>query len=406
MGIDVRAVTDDELGRWGDAMWRGFHHTTVEGWADFVRPNYDLSRTTAAFDGERVVGTLRSFASELTVPGGAFVPAAALTNVTVAPSHRRQGLLRRMLDPDLRAAKERGEPLGMLIAAEFPIYGRFGYGDAADHVEYIVDARTVEFLRPGGGSVELVDASELRKEAPALYERVRREQPGFIGRDDRWWDVSLGITPSPADKPYAGYLGLHRNEQGEPEGYVRYRTDGKFEARRPDGTLSVDELLAVTPDAYARLWRFCCEVDWVAHVRAADRSPVEALPWIVADARHVAQKWRSDFLWVRPLDVPASLSARAYLTSGRVAFEVVDDQRLAHGRFLLDGGPDGATCQPTDASAGFTITAEALGAAYLGGVSLRTLAAAGQVDVHDDAELATADAMFRGAVMPWCNTWF
>jgi len=117
MGTDVRAITDAELPAWGDAMWRGFHHETVDGWADFARPDFDLRRTFAAFDRDRVVGTLRSFASTLTVPGGAILPSAALTNVTVAPTHRRQGLLRRMLEPDLAAAKERGEPVGMLIAA-------------------------------------------------------------------------------------------------------------------------------------------------------------------------------------------------------------------------------------------------------------------------------------------------
>ena len=74
--------------------------------------------------------------------------------------------------------------------------------------------------------------------------------------------------------------------------------------------------------------------------------------------------------------------------------------------FVLDAGTDGATCAPTTEPAGITISAEALGAAYLGGVSLRTLAAAGQVDTHATAPLATADAMFRGPVAPWCTTWF
>ncbi len=406
MGTDVRAITDAELQPWGDAMWRGFHHETVDGWADFARPDFDLSRTTAAFDRDRVVGTLRSFASALTVPGGTVVPSAALTNVTVAPTHRRQGLLRRMLEPDLAAAKERGEPVGMLIAAEFPIYGRFGYGSAADHTEYEIDARTVEFEQPGTGSVELVDAAALRKEAPALYDRLRRAQPGFIERDERWWDRTLQITPAPSDKPYKGYLAIHRNDAGEAEGYVRYRTDGKWDVRRPNGTLEVDELVAVTPGAYARLWRYCAEVDWVARVSAPDRSVVEALPWIVVDARHVVQKWRADFLWVRPLDTAAALAARTYLAPGRVVLEVVDAQGLASGRFVVDGGPDGATCAPTTESAGLTLTAEALGATYLGNVELRTLALAGQVQVADDRALATADAMFRTDVAPWCSTWF
>src|SRR5205823_6262719 len=82
--------------RWGTAMWRGFLQTPREGWAEFAAPEFDLNRTFDGFDGDRVVGTLRSFASELTVPGGAIVPSAALTNVTVAPTHRRQGLLGRM----------------------------------------------------------------------------------------------------------------------------------------------------------------------------------------------------------------------------------------------------------------------------------------------------------------------
>jgi len=406
MGIDVRAITDDELGRWGDAMSRGFHSQAVEGWADFVRPFYDLTRTTGAFDRDRVVGTLRSYAGELTVPGGAIVPSAALTNVTVAPTHRRQGLLRRMLAPDLVAAKDRGEPVGMLIAAEFPIYGRFGYGDAADHVEYVIDARTVEFTRPGTGSVELVDAAALRKEAPALYERARLLQPGFIDRTEHWWDVALGITPSPGDKPHKGYLALHRNDAGEAEGYLRYHTDGKWDVRRPNGTLEVDEMVALTPGAYARLWRYCTEVDWVAHVKAADRSVGEALPWLVTDGRHVVQRWRADFLWVRILDTAAALAARTYLAPGRVVLEVVDAQGLAAGRFALDGGPSGATCAPTTESAGITLTAEALGAAYLGGVALNPLAAAGQVEAHDASALATADAMFRSPIEPWCTTWF
>ncbi len=406
MGVEVRTIADDELVAWGDAMARGFLSPTVEGFADFVRPSYDLSRTWAAFDRDRVVGTLRSFASELTVPGGAVVPTAALTNVTVAPTHRRQGLLRRMLDPDLAAAKERGEPVGMLIAAEFPIYGRFGYGSAADHVEYNIDARTVQFVRPGSGTVELVDATAMRKEAPALYERYRQAQPGAIKRDDRWWDTVLRITPAPGDEPFKGFYGVHRNDAGEAEGYIRYHTKGKWDARRPNTTLEIDELVAVTPDAYARLWRYCCEVDWVAKVDAGDRRTDEALPWIVADARHVTQRWRSDFLWVRVLDTPAALAARTYLTPGRVVIEVADAQGLAAGRFVLEGGPEGATCRASDESAGITVSAEALGAAYLGGVSLRTLAVAGQVDTHAEHALATADAMFRSAVAPWCTTWF
>jgi predicted acetyltransferase len=118
------------------------------------------------------------------------------------------------------------------------------------------------------------------------------------------------------------------------------------------------------------------------------------------------QKWRSDFLWVRPLDVPVALAARTYLAEGSVVLDVVDGHGFGAGRYRLEGGPDGATCKPTTKTAGVTVTAEALGAAYLGNVTLGTLARAGQVSAADDGALATADAMFRGAVPAWCTTWF
>jgi predicted acetyltransferase len=294
----------------------------------------------------------------------------------------------------------------MLIAAEFPIYGRFGYGPAAEHATYQVDARAVRFVADDAGTVELVDRATLRPEASALYERFRRSQPGAIKRDERWWDVALQITMSPTDKPWKGFVALYRNEVGQPEGFVRYHTNEEWEARRPNVTLEIDELLAVSPAAYVRLWRYCCEIDWVATVEAGDRSVDELLPWVVADARHVVQKWRADFMWVRILDPAAALTARRYLAPGRVVMDVTDDLGLAHGRYLLEGGPDGASCRPTDESPGLTVPIDALSAVYLGAGSLRLLADAARVDVHDDRSLATADAMFRGVVAPWCNTWF
>jgi predicted acetyltransferase len=406
VGVEVRTITDDEHEAWTDAMLRGFLMETRPGMAAINRPHQDLSRAWGAFDGNEIVGTLRSFASELTVPGGGMVPSAALTNVTMRPTHRRQGIMRRMIEPDLVGARDRGEPVGILIAAEYPIYSRFGYGPSTDHATYTVDARTVTFTVDPPGTVELVDSATLRREAPALYERFRRATPGAIERDDFWWDVALQIISAPGDKAWKGYNALYRSETGEPEGFVRYRTDGEWSARRPNVTLTVDELLSVTPAAYARLWRYCCEVDWVATVEAGDRRPDEVLPWLVTDARHVVQKWRADFQWVRVLDPVAALAARRYLAPGRVVLEVVDAVGLAAGRFVVEGGPDGASAEPTTETAAITVPVDALGATYLGSTTFRTLADAGLVDVHDAGALATADAMFRGEVTPWCSTWF
>jgi predicted acetyltransferase len=406
VAIDVRTLEEGDVAGWVECMNIGFLSRAHDGEAAYRRGGMDLSRTWGALDDGRVVATLRSFATTLTTPGPAAITAAALTNVTVSPTHRRRGLLRRMITGDLKASAERGEAIGILIASEYPIYGRFGYGAACEGASYTMDASQARFVGPGSGSVELVDEVLLRKDAPAIYEQVRSVQPGFIDRTDRWWDRALHQVEVPGAEAWKGYQALYRSPEGTPEGYLRYRAKPDWDLLRANGTVSIDELTAATPRAYRRLWQYCCDIDLVATVEAGDRSVDEALPWLLEDGRAVRQTGRFDFVWTRILDVGAALTRRRYAIEGRLVLEVVDPLGLAGGRVVLDGGPGGATCAPTDQTAGLTMPVDALGSAFLGGVPIGILAAAGRVDAHDPAALAMADAMFRPAVTPWCSTWF
>ncbi len=409
MELQVRTIDASEVAEWLAAKDLGFLRAQVEDYEELalhVREAMDLDRTWAALDSGRVVGTLRSFETRLTVPGPAEVTAAALTNVTVSPTHRRRGLLTKMLAGDLTASMERGEPLGILIASEFPIYGRFGYGAAVESATYTVDTLGTRFGTRSSGSVELVDLAVLRKEAPGLYDAYRARQPGAIERDEKRWDRDLHQVAWPGDEPPRGYSALYRAESGEIEGYLRYRAEPKWDDMRRQGQLVVEEMLAVTPAAYHGLWRYLCEVDLVATVRATDRSVDEPLVWLLEDGRAMRQTSRFDFLWVRVLDVCAALSSRRYMVDGGVVIEVEDELGFARGRYVLEGGPQGALCTRTNEPAELALSVGELGSVYLGGVTLRSLAAAGRVEEREPGALARADLMFRSATTPWCSTWF
>src|SRR4051812_40613740 len=169
--MEVRAVRREEIADWLACTRVGFHSdpprdpaAVAERFAERV----DLARTFGAFDLGRPVATYRSFATELTVPGG-FVAACAVSAVTVLPTHRRRGLLSRLMRDDLAAARERGEPVAVLIASEWPIYGRFGFGAAADAVELeLSPPREVRFLREGRGTPEIVEPEALVAAAPGV----------------------------------------------------------------------------------------------------------------------------------------------------------------------------------------------------------------------------------------------
>ena len=75
-----------------------------------------LERMLAVVDDGRIVAGAGAYPQELTLPGGP-VACAGVTVVGVLPSHRRKGLLRRMMEAQLRDVRERGEPVAALWAS-------------------------------------------------------------------------------------------------------------------------------------------------------------------------------------------------------------------------------------------------------------------------------------------------
>jgi predicted acetyltransferase len=370
-------------------------------WADVLKP--DLDRSWAAFDRGRAVGSLRSLPFEVTVPGGRTLPGDGITLVTVAPTHRRRGLLTGMMGQAQQAAKERGDAVSVLLASEWRIYGRYGFGAATEAAEWSVDR-----LRAGApgprGEVELVSAQELRLLAPPVYDRARLRRAGGLSRPEPRWDRDLGLLRIEGDERWEGRATVHRDADGEVDGYLRWTA--RWSDNGLDNVLSVDELVAATDEAYADLWRFALSVDLIATVKAGSRPVDETLPWLLPDGRAVRQTERYDFLWLRVLDVPTALAGRDYRSAGRVVLEVVDPAGYAAGRFALDASPEGATCRPTSGSADLTLPATALASAYLGGHRLATLAEAGLVDEHAPGALATADRLLGADRTPWCTLHF
>jgi predicted acetyltransferase len=106
---------------------------------------------------------------------------------------------------------------------------------------------------------------------------------------------------------------------------------------------------------------------------------------------------------VRVVDVAAALSARAYATSLDVVLEVADAFcPWNEGRYRLAEG----SCEPTRAEPDLALDVAALGAAYLGGPTLRELAEAGRVRELRPGALERTSAAFRGDVAPWCPEMF
>ena len=403
MAIEVRTIRKDEVEDWAAALRRGFLDTPRGGEAEAWGDDLPLDRTRGALDGGRFVGTLRSFASEMTLPGGARVPVSALTSVTVLSTHRRQGLLTRMIGDDLRDSAERGEAASILIASEYPIYGRYGYGPATELTDWEIDADAARFRFPGQGEVRLADPAEAREAARTVWDAVRATRPGAITRDRLYWDTAAGVRSWPGQPPAQERLWAVCTSDGAVTGALQYSLEKKWtEGYRPQGVLTVHFLFACDPEAEARLWRYACEVDWMSTVKAAVRPVDERLPWYLVNARAARQVMRTDMTWVRPLDVPRLLGGRALGAPGDVVLQVEDPLGYAAGRFRLDG----SGCRAVQDQPDVTLPVSMLGAVSLGGTDLRALAAAGLAAEHRPGAIAWLAAMLAWPESPWTGLWF
>ncbi len=415
--VEIRHVPFDDITPWLRAM-----RTTLlvdpgagsEQALAWWRQVWDPDRVFGGYAEGRCVATLRTFPTSLTIPAGAAVaelPVDALTQVTVAATHRRRGLLTRMLTRSLADAKERGEVASYLKAAEWQIYGRFGYWPAVRASNYrVLSGRRPTIQAPRTAhEVVGVDPADLAVPAADVHRRVRLQRAGQIGRTDADWQRRLGLGGLRGPGTREPVCVLARTADGRVDGYATWTAnDGDWYHDPDQAHAGVSEVLAATDDAYRALWGYLLSIDLVRVLTLHGYPVDEPLEWLLSDARVVQRSWTGDNEWLRLLDVPAALSARRYASTDRLVLEIADPEGgWAAGRFSLDGGPEHADCRPAPtATPDLRLSQRALAAIFLGGNTVRSQQLAGLVDEETPGAAARLEAMFWTAQQPWNATPF
>ncbi|WP_164863473.1 GNAT family N-acetyltransferase [Agromyces sp. LHK192] len=426
-GLEYRLVDPNDRDRfdaWVEADNRGFHHG---------RPReVDLQHERASFADRRVhgvydptspesripVATISSWPTGLSMPGGRGVDAWAISSVTVAPTHRRRGIARAMVEAELRDAVDVGAALAVLTVSEATIYGRFGFAPATRAATVEIDRRRARWIGPDApGRTHLVDPRSLREVAPQVIRRAVARTPGEIDRWPALLDKVLGLVDPESDASRRTRAVRYDDRNGETQGFATYRITRDANQA---GVLEFDFLAAATDDAERALWRSLIEVDFIDKVRGLLRSPDEPLPWLLDDPRAFRVAEVVDHLWVRVLDPVAALRARRYGSPGSLTIEVTDPLGFAAGTFELEvsngGRAEVSRVESSDASpaasrrglraagGGIRLSVNELGAILLGDVRPSTLARAGRV--VDAGAVELADRMFATSKAPQLSIWF
>jgi len=418
MTLEIRAIGPDEVDPWMRSLHVPFFgkvdDDTVAHWVDHL----EIGRTWVASDAGRFVGTSCVFTRDVTLPGdrggpAPTVPLAAVSGVAVHTTHRRRGILSRMMGAMLADGTDRGEPIAGLLASESAIYGRFGFGWATSAVDVSLPRRTTRLTHQAPDlDLVLCGAKEAESRLPKLFDRFRLQRAGQVDRNPAYWK---NVFADPKARRPAGTS--ERFFAVCDDGYVAYRASNHWETDEPN-VLRLEELFGVSPDAEAALWQYLLSVDLVDTI-VADRPIDEPIRWRLADPRSLAVTGLNDRLWIRVLDVPAALTARRYTIEGRLVLEVdaapasVDQHGEprpdpAAGRWVLEVGPDGSSCRAAraDERSELRLGVAELGAALLGGQDLRSRAAAARVAELVPGALGRADAIFATTPAPFSSTGF
>ena len=281
---------------WMRAVEDGFHDNRRG--ADFVDKIFSMYRTddrelTGVYQTGSVpahslaadipVATFGTLLKTLNTGYGRQLDTRLVTAVTVRGTHRRRGLLRRMMTEDLASAKAQGQAMAALTASEGSIYRRFGYGVATFERSIKVDTGPRFQLRyEPAGTVEIADRKVLLDVAPRVFAQSHQATPGSIMRQESYRQRVSGSFGQDGSEDQGIRCALHYDANGEVDGYVSYKFAG-WEAK--PYTVNIVDLVAGSDAAYLDLWKFLGAIDLVERISWEEAPVDDPLGWALEDPR-------------------------------------------------------------------------------------------------------------------------
>lgn len=324
--------------------------------------------------------------------GGTLVSTCGIAGVAVAAEHRGRGLAGRMVTHVLREAEAAGDVISTLFPTAPGIYRGLGYEVVAEqlclriptsHLAVRGECDTARRATPD-------DAEAIRH----TYERWAQRQHGPLSRRHPAFDVADETLVHTT----TGVTVLH-DDAGLMTGYVAWN---RGTGHGSEATLTITELIALSPGAYRAALRFAhshAAIASTTEFALSGRDTVES--FLPTSTAQILQ--RQPYM-ARILHVCGALSARGYppLTAD-LAFSYTDPLltantgtyrlRLADGLGLCDAE------ETTQTDVERHLTPGGLAALFAGARGCADLRASGLLVGGDPAEDPLWDAVFIGPAL-------
>ncbi len=245
-------------------------------------------RYLVVVDGQRVVAGARVWDFGQWWHGRA-VPMGGIGGVVVDPEYRGRGAATLLMRAILARCRDLGLVVSALFPASVPVYRKVGYEFGGGRYRYSFLADEVRRLGPGPAPTRRATAYDAERFLElAGMARVR------------------GVESGPVVWP----LREAREWLDEEETFAYLAEDGFVVYRWSDPDLTVDELIALSPDTTRTLWGLVGSGASIAeqvHAYVAPYDPIHLLLGREAAKATDVQRWM-----LRLVDAPAAIAARGW----------------------------------------------------------------------------------------------
>lgn len=337
-------------------------------------------------DGRQPVAGFNSTATTINT-GRGLSPALIINTVGVLPSHRRRGILGEMMRRQLDAAREAGRSIAVLTASEATIYGRYGFGPATRSADIRIDTNRFSFhagATPTGGTIEFVEPSFLADHWESITTAHQLSHRGAVGHTHADFLMDTGAWDPEAAAPSKNLRAVvHFDADERPDGFALFTFKGWDEKPKA----SVMKVCAQDAAVDRALWLALAQMDLIEMLTSSMIAPDSPLLAALADSRAVRITGLEDWVWLRILDLPAAVEARAFDGDGSLRIAVDDRQGYIAGTWQLSVAAGVGSVARTDGEPEVRLAADTLATLWLGATGAVQAADAGLIDGSRDAVL-------------------
>jgi predicted acetyltransferase len=394
---EIRPIRLEELEEYIRLDAYAFGYSVADALPEPEAARYRTSHRLAAFVDGRMVAHLALLRWGMALNGGT-VPIAGIADVATWPEDRRGGHAAALLRACLARMRDEGVAAAMLYPTFAALYRRFGWATAAETRRYTLRAADVrlEPAPPPHGRARRLPPDRLPI-AAGVYARALPAMNGALVRDDALWDRRRHAAPPPE-------LVIWEDGAGLAQGYVLHRYPRRNDIRAGYGQrLDVEELVAITPDAYRGLVTYLLRHD-LADPLTWTTAPDDPLRALLADPDAVRVTTEPAFM-LRVVDVARALTMRPYLPGppARLALRVTDVEAPWNGGVWLLVVEEGrAQVTRADVAPALATDIGTLSALYNGYLTPAAAWTAGLIDAADAEALAVAARLFAVTRPPHC----